>query len=33
MGREGVWVRGYSIYVMNRIIDIETTEDGYYYDG
>ena len=33
MGRVGVWVIGYSIYVMNRIIDRETNEDGYYYNG
>ena len=33
MGRVGVWVIGYYIYVMNRIIDRETNEDGYYYNG
>ena len=31
MGR-GVWERGYSTYVMKRIIDKENTEDDYYYE-
>ena len=30
--REEIWMRGYSTYMMKRIITVEDIYDWYYYD-